>query len=95
MPEPRYFSIPSIVVGACGLQERGSGNWTPVRYGSLIQFPAGPWTNSPPGSRSLAAWPRNGNQVRVGAGRALTRSTSKAPLSTSFVVEGDALDEAG
>jgi len=37
IPEPRYFSIPSTVVGAAALRHEAL-NWTPcVR--SLIQFP--------------------------------------------------------
>jgi hypothetical protein len=37
IPEPRYFSIPSVVVGAVALRNEAL-NWTPcVR--SLIQLP--------------------------------------------------------
>ena len=44
IPEPRYFSIPSIVVGAAALRNEAL-NWTPcVR--SLTQLPLA-WTNSP------------------------------------------------
>src|ERR1700722_19375675 len=44
MPEPRYFSIPSTVVGAVALRNEAL-NWTPcVR--SLTQPPLA-WTNSP------------------------------------------------
>ena len=44
IPEPRYFSIPSIVVGGVALRNEAL-NWTPwVR--SLIQIPLA-WMNSP------------------------------------------------
>jgi hypothetical protein len=44
MPEPRYFSIPSVVVGAAALRNEAL-NWTPcVR--SLTQVPLA-WRNSP------------------------------------------------
>src|SRR5438477_12441224 len=44
MPEPRYFSIPSTVVGAVAFRNEAL-NWTPyVR--SLVQDPLA-WTNSP------------------------------------------------
>src|SRR5271170_1695967 len=73
IPEPRYFSIPSIVVGAVALRNEAL-NWTPwVR--SLIQPPLA-WTNSP--AEIIAAWP----MTVIGSRwpRALTRSTQN-PLS--------------
>jgi hypothetical protein len=70
MPEPRYFSIPSIVVGAVALRNEAL-NWTPwVR--SLIQEPLA-WTNSP--DEIIAAWPMT--VIRSRCPLALTRSTQK------------------
>jgi hypothetical protein len=44
IPEPRYFSIPSVVVGAVALRNEALNRTPCVR--SLIQFPLA-WTNSP------------------------------------------------
>src|SRR5271166_965838 len=78
IPEPRYFSMPSIVVGAVALRNEAL-NWTPwVR--SLIQLPLA-WTNSP--AEIIAAWPRT--VIRSRWPRALTRSTQN-PLSSLWKV---------
>src|SRR5205823_9309020 len=68
MPEPRYFSIPSTVVGAVAFRNEAL-NWTPcVR--SLTQDPLA-WTNSP--AEIIAAWPTR--VMRSRWPRALTRRT--------------------
>src|ERR1700731_4060302 len=73
MPAPRYFSIPSTVVGAVAFRNEAL-NWTPcVR--SLIQDPLA-WTNSL--AEIIAAWPTR--VMRSRWPRALTRRTQK-PLS--------------
>src|SRR5215469_6904764 len=73
MPEPRYFSMPSTVVGAVAFRNEAL-NWTPcVR--SLTQDPLA-WTNSP--AEIIAAWPTT--VMRSRWPRALTRSTQN-PLS--------------
>src|SRR5215467_9554387 len=78
MPEPRYFSIPSTVVGAVAFRNEAL-NWTPcVR--SLIQVPL-TWTNSP--AEIIAAWPRT--VIRSRWPRALTRRTQK-PFSALWKV---------
>src|SRR5580704_18395102 len=78
MPEPRYFSIPSTVVGAVAFRNEAL-NWTPcVR--SLIQDPLA-WTNSP--AEIIAAWPTR--VMRSRWPRALIRSTQK-PLSELWKV---------
>ena len=70
IPEPRYFSIPSTVVGAVALRNEAL-NWTPwVR--SLIQDPLA-WTNSP--AEIIAACPMR--VIRSRWPRALMRSTQK------------------
>jgi len=70
MPEPRYFSMPSTVVGAVALRNEAL-NWTPcVR--SFIQEPL-VWMNSP--AEIIAAWPTT--VMRSRWPRALTRSTQK------------------
>src|SRR5438105_7936050 len=70
MPEPRYFSIPSTVVGAVAFRNEAL-NWTPcVR--SLIQDPLA-WTNSP--AEIIAAWPTR--VMRSRWPRVLTRRTQK------------------
>src|ERR671928_209528 len=52
MPEPRYFSIPSAVVGGAA-RRKAALNWRPcVR--SLTQVPLA-WTNSPAGIAAAAA----------------------------------------
>src|SRR5271168_1924988 len=70
MPEPRYFSIPSTVVGAVALRKEAR-NWTPCAR-SLVQDPLA-WTNSP--AEIIAAWPTT--VMRSRWPRALTRSTQK------------------
>src|SRR5271169_52324 len=103
MPEPRYFSIPSTVVGAVAFRNEAL-NWTPcVR--SLTQVPL-TWTNSP--AEIIAAWPRT--VIRSRCPRAFTRSTqnpfsslwnvtrSTNPARTSvggLVLEGCAIMEFG
>src|ERR1700736_1464500 len=78
MPDPRYFSIPSTVVGAVALRNEAL-NWTPwVR--SLIQLPLA-WANSP--AEINAAWPRT--VIRSRCPRALTRRTRK-PFSALWKV---------
>jgi hypothetical protein len=78
MPEPRYFSIPSIVVGAAALRNEAL-NWTPwVR--SLTQVPLA-WTNSP--AEIIAAWPVI--VIRSRWARALTRRTQN-PFSLLWKV---------
>src|SRR5882757_10615165 len=85
MPEPRYFSMPSTVVGAVALRNEAL-NWTPcVR--SLTQVPLA-WTNSP--AAIIAAWPRT--VIRSRWPRALTRSTQHAE-AVLRVVEGHAVDQ--
>jgi hypothetical protein len=82
MPEPGYFSIPSIVVGAAALRNEAL-NWTPcVR--SLIQLPLA-CTNSP--AEIIA---EDGDQVALAAG-----FDTQHAEPVFFVVEGDALDEPG
>src|SRR3974390_3795715 len=77
IPEPKYFSMPSTVVGAVALKNEAL-NWTPcVR--SLIQVPL-TWTNSP--AEIIAAWPRTVTRSRWP--RALTRSTQK-PFSDRYL----------
>jgi hypothetical protein len=76
MPEARYFSMPSSVVGGAA-RRKAALNWTPwVR--SLTQVPLA-WTNSPaliaaaaPTTVTSSRWPRT-----------LTRSTQK-PFSGSW-----------
>jgi hypothetical protein len=70
MPEPRYFSIPSSVVGGATCRNAAL-NWSPWAR-SLTQDPLA-WTNSPaamdaaaPTTVTRSRWPR-----------ALTRSTQK------------------
>src|ERR1700690_1716353 len=78
MPEPRYFSIPSIVVGGVALRNRAR-NWTPcVR--SLDHSPLA-WMNSP--AEIVAAWPTTVMRSRLP--RALTRRTQK-PFSSLWNV---------
>src|SRR5712672_2990795 len=78
MPEPRYFSIPSIVVGAAALRNEAL-NWTPcVR--SLTQVPA---RLDELTGRDRRRVTKDGNQVALP--RALTRSTQK-PLSSLWQV---------
>src|ERR1700730_11047345 len=85
MPEPRYFSIPSVVVGGAALRNEAL-NWTPcVR--SLTQVPLA-CTNSP--SCDHCRVTEDGDQVALAAG--LDAQHAEAVL---VVVEGDALDEAG
>src|SRR5215468_6756533 len=80
IPEPRYFSMPSTVVGAVALRNEAR-NWTPwVR--SLTQDPFA-WTNSP--AEIIAAWPTR--VIRSRWPRALTRSTQK-PFSELWNVIG-------
>src|SRR4051812_43367560 len=90
MPEPRYFSIPSAVVG--GAERRKAAlNWSPcVR--SLIQIPLA-WTNSPaviaaaaPTTATRSRWPRaltRSTQKPVSGLWYVTRSTSPASASRS------------
>ena len=74
IPELRYFSIPSIVVGAAILRKEAL-NWTPwVR--SFTQAPLA-WTNSP--AEIIAAWPST--VIRSRWPRAFTRSTQN-PFSS-------------
>src|SRR5713226_23488 len=85
IPEPRYFSIPSIVVGGAASRNEAL-NWTPwVR--SLTQAPLA-WTNSP--AEIIAAWPRT--VIRSRCPRALTRRTQK-PFSSLW--KDDPLDQTG
>src|SRR5205085_8844576 len=85
MPEPRYFSIPSTVVGAATLRNEAL-NCTPWTR-SLIQAPLA-CTNSP--AEIIAAWPST--VIRSRWPRALTRSTQNPVL---VVVERHPLDQAG
>jgi hypothetical protein len=85
MPEPRYFSIPSIVVGAAALRNEAL-NWTP-RVRSFIQLPLA-WTNSP--AAIIAAWPRT--VIRSRWPRGFDGQHAEPAL---FVVKVDALDEPG
>src|SRR3954451_2264292 len=90
MPEPRYFSIPSRVVGGAALR-KASLTWSPcVR--SLTQVPLA-WTNSPaviaaaaPTTVTRSRWPRaltRRTQKPVSALWYVTRSTSPASASRS------------
>jgi hypothetical protein len=84
MPEPRYFSIPSVVVGAASLEERGLEL---DAVGAVID----------PGSARLDELAgrdhrrvtEDGDQVTLAAG--FDAQYTEAVL---FVVESDALDEA-
>src|SRR5215468_6528134 len=67
MPEPKYFSMPSTVVGAVALRNEAL-NWTPSVL-SLTQPPLA-WTNSP--AEIIAACPTR--VMRSRWPRALTRS---------------------
>src|SRR6516165_1324885 len=84
MPEPRYFSMPSTVVGAAALRNKAL-NWTPcVR--SLIQDPLAR-TNSP--AEIIAAWPAD-------KGDEITLATGFDPQHAEAVVgvmEGDTVDQ--
>src|SRR3954453_21458989 len=88
MPEPRYFSIPSAVVGGAALRNAAL-NWSPcVR--SLTQVPLA-WTNSPaliaaaaPTTVARSRWPRTltrSTQKPVSGLWNVTRSTSPASAS--------------
>src|SRR3954451_16227418 len=90
MPDPRYFSMPSAVVG--GAERRKAAlNWRPcVR--SLTQIPLA-WTNSPaviaaatPTRVTRSRWPRaltRSTQKPVSGLWKVTRSTSPASASRS------------
>src|SRR6201987_1110322 len=81
IPEPRYFSMPSTVVGAVALRNEAL-NWTPwVR--SLTQSPLA-CTNPP--AEIIAAWPTR--VMRSRWPRALTRRTQK-PFSELWNVTVD------
>src|SRR3954449_2228893 len=104
MPEPRYFSIPSSVVG--GAERRKAAlNWRPWTR-SLTQVPLA-WTNSPaviaaaaPTRVTRSRWPRAltrrtqkpfsglGKGARLAGG--LDAQDAEAVLG---VVEGDPLDQ--
>src|SRR3954452_1255850 len=90
MPEPRYFSIPSRVVG--GAERRKAAlNWRPWTR-SLTQVPLA-WTNSPapiaaaaPTRVTRSRWPRaftRRTQKPVSGLWNVTRSTSPASASRS------------
>src|SRR3954451_9917184 len=90
MPEPRYFSIPSSVVG--GAERRKAAlNWRPWTR-SLTQVPLA-WTNSPapiaaaaPTRVTRSCWPRaftRRTQKPVSGLWNVTRSTSPASASRS------------
>jgi hypothetical protein len=84
MPEPRYFSIPSVVGAVASRNE--ALNWTPcVR--SLIQVPLA-CTNSP--AEIIRRVTEDGDQVTLAAG--FDAQHAEAVL---FVVKSDALDEPG
>jgi hypothetical protein len=78
IPEPRYFSMPSIVVGGAALRNEAL-NWTPW-VPSLTQVPLA-WTNSP--AEIIAAWPRT--VIKSRCPRALIRRTQK-PFSALWKV---------
>jgi hypothetical protein len=78
IPDPRYFSIPSIVVGGVALRNEAL-NWTRWVW-SLTQAPLAR-TNSP--AEIIAAWPRT--VIRSRCPRALTRKTQK-PFSALWNV---------
>jgi hypothetical protein len=85
MPESRYFSIPSIVVGAAALRKEAL-NWTPcVR--SLTPGAAGLDELAGRDHRRVT---EDGDQVALAAG-----FDAQHAEPVLFVVEGDALDEAG
>src|SRR5919206_292462 len=70
MPEPRYFSMPSVVVGTV-LLRKTARNWTPwVR--SLVHAPLA-WMNSP--AEIEEAWPTTVTRSRCP--RTWTRRTQK------------------
>src|SRR3954470_24424358 len=90
IPEPRYFSIPSRVVGGATLR-KAALNWRPcVR--SVTQVPLA-WTNSPaaiaaaaPTTVARSRWPRTltrSTQKPVSGVWNVTRSTSPASASRS------------
>src|SRR3954466_273455 len=90
IPAPRYFSIPSAVVGGAALR-KAALNWRPwVR--SLTQVPLA-WTNSPaviaaaaPTTATRSRWPRaltRSTQKPVSGLWNVTRSTSPASASRS------------
>ena len=86
-PDPRYFSIPSAVVG--GVARRKSAlNWRPWLR-SLTQTPAA-WTNSP--ALIEAAWPTTVTRSRCP--RTFTRSTQK-PVSGLWKVTRSTRPESG
>ena len=78
MPEPRYFSIPSAVVGGVVLRKSALNCSPCVR--SVIQTPTA-WMNSP--AEIDAAWPTTGTRSRCP--RAFTFRTAK-PLSSLWKV---------
>ena len=78
MPEPRYFLIPSMVVGGIALRKRAR-YWRPC-WRSLFQSPLA-WMNSP--AEITAAWPITVTRSRLP--RAFTRSTAK-PFSSLWNV---------
>jgi len=85
IPEPRYFSIPSVVVGAVALRNEAL-NWTPcVR--SLIQLPLA-WTKLAGCDHCCVT--EDSDQVPLAA-----RFDAQHAEAVVVVVEGDALDEAG
>src|SRR6201987_1198850 len=84
IPEPRYFSMPSMDVGAEGRMKRDLNCWPWVR--SLTHSPDAV-THSP--AAITAAWPMTGISSRWA--RALYAQNAKAVLG---FVEGDALDKA-
>jgi hypothetical protein len=85
MPEAKYFSMPSAVVGGAA-RSKSAQNCT-LRVRSLTHRPLA-WTNSP--APIAAAWPTT--VIRSRWPRAFTRRTQKPAV---LVVKGDALDEAG
>ena len=84
IPEPRYFSMPSVVVGGMALRNEAL-NWTPcVR--SFTQVPLA-CTNSPATIQPRVS--EGGNQIALAA-----RLDPEPAEPVLLVVEGDSLDEA-
>jgi hypothetical protein len=85
LPEPRYFSMPSTVVGAEVRMKRDLNCWPWVR--SLTHSPDAV-TYSP--AAITAAWPMT--VIRVAVAARLDAENAEAVLG---VVESDTLDDAG
>ena len=84
IPEPRYFSMPSIEVAAEVLRNRALNCWPCAR--SLIHSPEAV-IHSP--AEIVAAWPTTVTRSRCA--RAFVFENAEAVL---VIVEGDPLDEA-